>query len=31
MNFADYFLEKFPFRIHTTQTDNDREFQAKFH
>jgi len=29
--FVDYVREKFPFRIHTIQTDNGHEFQAKFH
>lgn len=24
-------VDKFPFRINTIQTDNDREFQSKFH
>jgi transposase InsO family protein len=27
----DYVVSKFPFRIHTIQTDNGHEFQAKFH
>lgn len=31
IDFVDYFREKFPFRIHTIQTDNGHEFQAKFH
>lgn len=29
--FVDYVRDKFPFRIHTIQTDNGHEFQAKFH
>ncbi len=29
--FMDYVVEKFPFRIHTVQTDNGHEFQARFH
>lgn len=24
-------IDKFPFRIHTIQTDNGHEFQSKFH
>jgi IS30 family transposase len=31
IDFVDYFLTKFPFRVHTIQTDNGHEFQAKFH
>lgn len=31
IDFVDYFLSKFPFRVHTIQTDNGHEFQAKFH
>ncbi len=31
INFVDYVLERFPFRVHTIQTDNGHEFQAKFH
>jgi len=31
VDFIDYILTKFPFRIHTIQTDNGHEFQAKFH
>jgi transposase InsO family protein len=31
INFIDYVVKKFPFRIHTAQTDNGHEFQAKFH
>jgi len=31
MNFIDYVIEKFPFRIHTVRTDRGHEFQAKFH
>ena len=30
-DFVDYFIEKFPFRIHTVRTDRGHEFQAKFH
>ena len=30
-DFVDYFIEKFPFRIHTIRTDRGHEFQAKFH
>ena len=30
-NFIDYIRQTFPFRIHTIQTDNGHEFQAKFH
>jgi transposase InsO family protein len=26
----DYVIDKFPFRIHTVQTDNWHEFQSKF-
>ncbi|MBI1802900.1 MAG: IS481 family transposase [Ignavibacteriae bacterium] len=29
--FVDYFIEKFPFRIHTIRTDHGHEFQAQFH
>jgi transposase InsO family protein len=29
--FANYVIEKFPFRIHTIRTDNGHEFQAQFH
>lgn len=31
IDFIDYVIKKFPFRIHTIQTDNGHEFQAKFH
>ena len=31
IDFIDYVVEKFPFRIHTVRTDNGHEFQAKFH
>ena len=31
MDFIDYVVEKFPFRIHTIRTDRGHEFQAKFH
>ena len=31
MNFVDYVIEKFPFRIREIRTDNGHEFQAKFH
>lgn len=31
IDFVDYFIEKFPFRIQTIRTDNGHEFQAKFH
>ena len=31
INFVDYVIEKFPFRIHTIRTDRGHEFQAKFH
>ena len=31
INFIDYMIEKFPFRIQTVRTDNGHEFQAKFH
>lgn len=31
IDFVNYFREKFPFRIHTIQTDNGHEFQAQFH
>jgi transposase InsO family protein len=31
VKFVDYFRNKFPFRIHTIQTDNGHEFQAQFH
>lgn len=31
IDFINYVVSKFPFRIHTVQTDNGHEFQAKFH
>lgn len=31
IDFMDYVIAKFPFRIHTVRTDNGHEFQAKFH
>jgi len=31
IDFTNYVVEKFPFRIHTIRTDNGHEFQAKFH
>jgi len=31
INFINYVIDKFPFRIHTIRTDNGHEFQAKFH
>lgn len=31
IDFVDYVLEKFPFRIHTMRTDRGHEFQALFH
>lgn len=31
IDFINYVISKFPFRIHTIQTDNGHEFQAKFH
>lgn len=31
VDFVDYVVSKFPFRIHTIQTDNGHEFQALFH
>lgn len=30
IDFINYVIEKFPFRIHTIQTDNGAEFQSKF-
>ncbi len=30
IEFVNYIIEKFPFRIHTIQTDNGHEFQSKF-
>ncbi|UZS00029.1 IS481 family transposase [Chondrinema litorale] len=31
IDFVNYILKRFPFRIHTVQTDNGHEFQVKFH
>lgn len=31
VDFIDYVVSKFPFRIHTVRTDNGHEFQAQFH
>ena len=31
IDFTDYVIEKFPFRIHTIRTDRGHEFQVKFH
>ena len=31
IDFVNYVIAKFPFRINTIRTDNDHEFQAKFH
>jgi transposase InsO family protein len=31
INFIDYVIEKFPFRIHTVRTDRGHEWQAQFH
>lgn len=31
IDFLNYVIDKFPFRIHTIQTDNGHEFQSKFH
>jgi transposase InsO family protein len=31
IDFADHVIAKFPFRIHTVQTDRGHEFQALFH
>ena len=31
IDFIDYVIEKFPFRIHTIKTDRGHEFQARFH
>jgi len=31
IKFINYVIEKFPFRIHTIQTDRGHEFQARFH
>jgi transposase InsO family protein len=31
IDFLDYVIAKFPFRIHTVRTDNGHEFQAKFY
>jgi transposase InsO family protein len=30
IDFIDYVIEKFPFRIHTVRTDRGHEFQSKF-
>ena len=31
INFIDYVIQKFPFRISTIRTDHGHEFQARFH
>ena len=31
IDFIDYVIEKFPFRIHTVRTDRGHEWQAQFH
>ena len=31
IEFIDYVIQKFPFRIHTLRTDRGHEFQAQFH
>ena len=31
IDFINYVIDKFPFRINTIQTDNGHEFQSKFH
>lgn len=31
IDFVDYVVEKFPFRIHTVRTDRGHEWQAQFH
>jgi len=31
IDFIDYVIDKFPFRIHTVRTDRGHEFQAQFH
>lgn len=31
IDFIDYVVEKFPFRVHTVRTDRGHEFQALFH
>ena len=31
IDFIDYVVERFPFRLHTIRTDHGHEFQAKFH
>lgn len=31
IDFVDWVRRKFPFRLHTIQTDNGHEFQAQFH
>lgn len=30
IDFVNYVIDKFPFRIHTIQTDNGNEFQSRF-
>jgi len=30
IDFVNYVIDKFPFRIHTIQTENGHEFQSKF-
>lgn len=31
IDFIDHVMSRVPFRVHTVRTDNDHEFQAKFH
>ena len=31
IDFLDYVIKSFPFRIREARADNDHEFQAKFH
>jgi transposase InsO family protein len=31
IQFMDYVIDRFPFRIHTVRTDHGHEFQARFH
>jgi transposase InsO family protein len=31
IDFIDYVIERFPFRVHTVRTDRGGEFQARFH
>ena len=31
IDFVDYVIKRFPFRIHTARTDRGHEFQAQFH